>query len=323
MIIGWMLMALRPTGPYPVLVIHGEQGSAKTTLSRAIASLIDPRTPQLRGVPGSEHEMAIWAENAWVLGMDNLSTLSAAQSDLLCRVATGAGFGMRTLYSNKDQTLFEASRPVVLNGIPAEMVSRSDLTDRALMVELPPIPDNARLPEAEVLARFEQAKPSLLGGLLDAASCGLRNAGTFSIEGLPRMADFVLWVEACAPALGWERLQFRDLMLRVRLDADLHALGQWPVMPVLDRVVSQRVVVEGTLTEVLGRLQKARTGPEELHIGGWPKTGKGLSIELRRYAPALKRSGIKIEWAGHSNKGNKVRISRERAARPGRQVNNS
>src|SRR5262249_34403435 len=74
-VIGWLLMTFRPTGPYPVLVVHGEQGSAKSTLSRALLSLIDPRVPALRSMPRSEQEMAIWAKNAWALGVDNVSAL--------------------------------------------------------------------------------------------------------------------------------------------------------------------------------------------------------------------------------------------------------
>src|SRR4029077_5916117 len=33
LVIGWMLMALRGLGPFPVLVVAGEQGSAKSTTS--------------------------------------------------------------------------------------------------------------------------------------------------------------------------------------------------------------------------------------------------------------------------------------------------
>ena len=42
LLIGWMAAALRPAGPYPILVIHGEQGSAKSTLAKVIRQLIDP-----------------------------------------------------------------------------------------------------------------------------------------------------------------------------------------------------------------------------------------------------------------------------------------
>ena len=38
----WLLAALRHGGPYPLLVIAGEQGSAKTVLSKLLRALVDP-----------------------------------------------------------------------------------------------------------------------------------------------------------------------------------------------------------------------------------------------------------------------------------------
>jgi hypothetical protein len=40
--VAWLLAALRPHGPYPLLAIAGEQGSAKTTLTRVLRSLVGP-----------------------------------------------------------------------------------------------------------------------------------------------------------------------------------------------------------------------------------------------------------------------------------------
>ena len=54
---GWTLIkaflvaALRPCVPCPILVAKGEQGAGKTTACRIISALIDPRTGALRGVP--------------------------------------------------------------------------------------------------------------------------------------------------------------------------------------------------------------------------------------------------------------------------------
>jgi hypothetical protein len=42
LVVSWLLAALRPSGPYPVLVISGEQGSTKTVLSKMLRALVDP-----------------------------------------------------------------------------------------------------------------------------------------------------------------------------------------------------------------------------------------------------------------------------------------
>ena len=43
--------------------------------------------------------------------------LTVELSDNLSVLATGGGFAVRQLYTNADEHLFQASRPIVLNGI--------------------------------------------------------------------------------------------------------------------------------------------------------------------------------------------------------------
>ena len=61
-----MAAALRPVGPYPILVIHGEQGSAKSTLARIIRQLIDPQTAPLLAEPRSTRDLMVTAVNGWL-----------------------------------------------------------------------------------------------------------------------------------------------------------------------------------------------------------------------------------------------------------------
>jgi len=59
-----------------------------------------------------------------------------------------------------------------------------------------------RRDEAQFWREFEQARPRILGSLLDAASAGLRNLPNVRLDQLPRMADFAIWVNACEESLG-------------------------------------------------------------------------------------------------------------------------
>jgi len=94
-------------------------------------------------------------------------------SDTLCRLATGGGFAVRQLYTDQDEVLFDAARPVILNGIE-DIVTRPDLADRAMFLTLEPIPEDRRRPETELWAAFEAERPRILGVLLDAMVEGLR-----------------------------------------------------------------------------------------------------------------------------------------------------
>src|SRR5208337_738257 len=60
---------------------------------------------------------------------------------------------------------------------------------------------------------FKNAMPYFLGALLNVISTAMKNRPQlmFSLQNLPRMADFVEWVEAGASALGWKRGEFLEL----------------------------------------------------------------------------------------------------------------
>ena len=115
----------------------------------------------------------IAANNGYLLAFDNLSGLPDWLSDALCRLATGGSFAVRQLYTDDEEVLFEASRPILLNGIE-EVISRPDLGDRAIFLTLAPIAEADRRSEAELWREFEIARPRILGALLDAVVHGLR-----------------------------------------------------------------------------------------------------------------------------------------------------
>lgn len=91
LIISWAIGALNPDGPYPILIVQGEQGSAKSTTVKVLRSLIDPAMEPLRAPPRDERDLAIAASSGWTLALDNLSGVKHWLSDALCRVATGGG----------------------------------------------------------------------------------------------------------------------------------------------------------------------------------------------------------------------------------------
>jgi hypothetical protein len=200
LVIAWTLACLRNRGPYPVMVLSGEQGSAKSTFSAILRALLDPNTAPLRALPREDRDLFIAASNGHVLAFDNVSGLPAWISDTLCRLATGGGFAVRQLYSDQDEVLFDAARPVILNGIE-DIVTRPDLADRAVFLMLEPIPEERRRPEQELWTAFEAQRPRILGVLLYAASKGLAMLPQTRLDKLPRMADFALWAAACETAL--------------------------------------------------------------------------------------------------------------------------
>ena len=113
-------------------------------------------------MPREDRDLVIAASNGHVLACDNVVGLPGWISDTLCRLATGGGFAVRQLYTDQDEVLFDAARPVILNGIE-EIVTRPDLADRAVFLTLQPIPEEHRRPEQDCGQRStSRARASLV-----------------------------------------------------------------------------------------------------------------------------------------------------------------
>jgi hypothetical protein len=303
MLVSWLAMTFRPRGPYPILVLYGEQGSAKSSVARILRRLIDPNSAELRRPPRDERDVVLAATNGWVVGLDNLSGLPDWLSDALCCIATGTGFGTRELYTDGEEVLFSAMRPIVINGIE-EPTTRGDFLDRALSQCLPAIPQRSRREEAEFWAAFTQAQPGILGSLLEAVSLGMRQLPRVKLDGMPRMADFAKWACAVAPACGWTQDAFPAAYQGVReASHDLILEGSRLGQAVRDFVEEGRPW-EGTATELLDVLT-ARVKEETRRHNSWPKNGTSLSGALRRLAPTLRAVGIEVEFAGNTGKSRK------------------
>jgi hypothetical protein len=294
LVVACALAALRNRGPYPVLAFSGEQGSAKSTVSAMVRALTDPNTAPLRALPREDRDLFIAASNGHVLAFDNVSGLPAWISDTLCRLSTGGGFAVRQLYTDQDEVLFDAARPVILNGIE-DIVTRPDLADRALFLTLEPISEEKRRPEQILWAEFEKERPAILGALLDAVSHGLRTLPGTKLEKLPRMADFALWASACEGALQLP-VTFssaycgnRDELIDSVIDAD-------PVATALrELMLPPRTVWTGTASDLLEALTGG-VGEAQRRAKTWPDSPRALSGRLRRAASFLRKIGIRLEF---------------------------
>lgn len=311
LLLAWLVASLRPQGPFPVLALVGEQGSAKSTTARVLRALVDPNKAPLRTLSRSDRDLMVSAIGSWVLGFDNVSSIPTWMSDALCCVSTGAGFGARTLYTDDAETVLTASRPIVLTGIE-DYIGRSDLLDRALMVRVPIIPKGRRQDEQAFWRRFRAAEGRILGALLDAMAFGLRRLDSVRLLEMPRMADFARWATACEAGLG---LPDGEVLRALRRSADESvqvAMEASPVGRALLDLVEARGLIELTATELLAALNERRGATPEPH--GWPKAANALSGQIKRLAPNLRALGIEVEFdAGraHANAPRRLRLRKE------------
>jgi hypothetical protein len=307
LIVAWLMAALRPNGPYPLLAISGEQGSAKTVLSKLLKALIDPNAAPVRSLSREERELMIAANNSYLLAFDNLSGLPPWLSDALCRLATGGSFAVRRLYMDDEEVLFEASRPILLNGIE-DVISRADLGDRAIVLTLAPIADADRRPEADLWRQFEIARPGTLGALLDGMVHGLRANNQVDLEHLPRMADFALWAAACETAF-WPGGTFARAYAANRRAAIESMIEADPLATCVRTIVGERSSWTGSASDLL-RLCAQQAHADASMSPPWARNPRALAGRLRRAQTFLRMLDIEIVFGREGRSGARmIRLS--------------
>src|SRR5215472_4445304 len=304
LVVAWLLATLRAHDPYPALAISGEQGSAKTVLSKLLKDLVDPNVAPVRALVREERDLVVAANNSHVLAFDNLSGLPHALSDAFCRLATGTSFGLRQLYTDADEVLFQAARPILLNGID-DVIGRSDLADRAIFLTLPPIADRRRRAERQLWREFGVARPRILGSLLDAAAHGLRNVAGIDLEELPRMADFALCATACETAF-WPAGTFTQAYQANRRAAIEELIDVDPVAARVREIMANRSTWTGSASDLLRAGAGLADPGVPSRAAAWPKSPRELAGRLRRAQTFLRVLGIHIAFGREGRAGTRV-----------------
>lgn len=299
LIIGFMLACLCPTGPYPILVIQGEQGTAKSTTCAMIKRLVDPSQGDGRGISRSEQDLFIAAENNHLLAFDNVSNIRNELSDALCRFSTGGTFTTRALYSNKTESMTSICKPVMLNGI-TNFIQRHDLASRSIIIQLDVISQEERKTQQDVWASFETDLPFMLGVLMNGVSSALRNLEHINLKSLPRMADFAKWGTAAEEGIGWESGQFLSAFTDNQSETVQELLGNDPLAIGIQEFMNKRDAMtwEGTATSLLNELEYHKPDHEQSRL--WPNSASQFSRTLKRLAPSLRQSGINVVEGGRT-----------------------
>jgi hypothetical protein len=196
-----------PDIAHTMLIVHGEQGAAKSLLQRLIKELVDPSRPILLTIHASRDEFVQQLSHNYVAYYDNVKTVPSWLADEACKAVTGIGQTKRKLYTNDEDVVYEYKRCLGFSGINIYL-TEPDALDRSILIELIRIPRDKRKLESQILSEFEELKPKVLGYIFDLLVKALKIMPSLQLNELPRMADFALWGEAISQAMGHDPLEF-------------------------------------------------------------------------------------------------------------------
>ena len=298
----------------PVLMLHGSQGSAKSSLQEMIKMLVDPGVVKTFSFPRGIDELIQQLAHNQVVFYDNISIIRDYISDQLCRAVSGSGSSKRQLYTDDDDIIHTFKRCVGFNGINLG-ATKPDLLDRGLIIELERIDDNKQLKPEGLWKQFEELRPQLLGYIFDILAKVLEwknnvNGPQLNLTKLPRMAEFAEYGEIISRCMGnpsnlFIDAYYKNIKLQSQEVLDSSVLAS-PIQQLLVNRNDEEWI--GRPTELLSELEYCA---EQLKVNTrsklWPKMANVLSRRLKEIKINLKQIGIEVEY-DHDGKQRIIKI---------------
>lgn len=262
-----------------ILMLHGEQGSAKTTLQELIKTLVDPSSILTLAFPRDINEFIQGLAHNYIVYFDNISNIREWISDILCRAVTGSGFSKRMLYSDDDDIIYNFKRCIGFNGINLA-ATKADLLDRGLIIQLSKISKDKTREKEEIWAEFEIIRPKLLGYIFDILVKVLATISSVRLSKLPRMADFAKVCETISRCMGNEPDAFiKAYETNIQLQTE-QVLESNIIALVIVKFMDNRQEWIGSSTALLSNMETlAASLKVNTKSRAWPK---GPNILIRR-----------------------------------------
>jgi hypothetical protein len=311
LILTWIVCAMIPDIPRPIMIIYGSQGSGKSGACRIIRKLLDPSKVEFLEIPSREVELAQILAHHAVPIFDNQGIIKSRISNLLCKGSTGGGISKRKLYSDDEDIIYSFQRSIVINGINIPSAA-PDFLDRSILIELRRIDLKKRKTEHELMQKFEEYRPKLLGAIFDLLSEAMKAYPTIKLSRHPRMADFAVWGSAVAVAMGETADTFLDALEANSKRQLEEVLEDDPVAQAIIKFAEEKGEWKDIASTLLLDLE-AQFGDNKPRYNTWPKSPEVLSKRLRKLQTSLSEVGVIVEFSASHRHGRMISISKKKA----------
>jgi putative DNA primase/helicase len=258
------------------------------------------------------------AGSTHVIALENISEIPDEFSDEICRLNTGLSFSERLYYNQGIEFQRDAHCPVLMNGIPGNLAERDDLIDRTVTFRFSLLGD--RLISDDVFWRsYEEARPRLLGALLDGVVGALRvrrqfdgdnDAAAAELLGgwKPRFVDFAVFAEAGCRAMGFPDGAFAEAYKKNQGYALRYFAERNPICVGIHGLIAAQGGFRGYPQELYEAMKPYTTKCDER----LPGSSSWLVRDLPRAEPALlKVYGIRVTknvWLDNYGNNNGIEI---------------
>lgn len=296
-LLGFIMSCYLPEGSFPILMVQGQHGCGKSTLTDLLRSLIDPAPGYGARAKLSEKpdDFATVVSGNFLSSFDNASRIPPDIADLLCQVSSGGELVSRKLFLQGVTFSLKMHNPLIINSVSLPL-ERPDLASRLVLLELDTMKDGTMASEREVRSRFAADLPKILGYIYDAIAMALRDHARTGVSPLPRLADAALFATAAEPALGLSDGSIVSAWASAQIGHAETQAANDPLVYVLTELLRMTPhMFEGTTSQFIQHAQALET------TGGWklpadfPLRASALGTHLTRNKSMLAQSGFKVE----------------------------
>jgi hypothetical protein len=276
----------------------GLEGTGKSTTQEIAVAVIDPSTEDRNCLPSRKNDLDLILATRCIASFDNLSKITAEQSDMLSRAVTGASSSQRKLYTDNCQISRAYMTQIFINAIDLSG-AKPDFFDRMIVYRTSDKFDGPNLSTTKIENRIKELLPYALGNIFDLLSKAMKFRDDFTEEDLkwaPRMVDWYLWTLAVAKAMG-KPDGWLEGLLRPFIDRrNYEAIADQPLTKALEYIAHPKGFV-GTPAELFQWLNSSdRDIPFNCQIDPkdreWPKSAISLGKKLPRITVSLRSHGV-------------------------------
>ena len=171
----------------------------------------------------------------------------------------------------------------------------ADALDRSIRIELDRLDPKKQIPEEKIDFELKQQIPHLLGYILDIVAKALEIKDSVSLEELPRMADFAVWGEAIARALGYKPLEFLNAYFENIGKQKIDIIEGDPFTEALSKFIDYDRQSWISQLPIFIQNLKEYADTNNIDSSRFPKNAQAISNRLRKAkTPLLEGLGIEI-----------------------------
>ena len=212
----------------------------------------------------------------------------------------------RGLYTNDEDIPYKYKKRFSFSEINI-IFNQADALDRSIKIELERLDAKKKIPEDIIESKLKKQIPQLLGYIFDIITKALQIKDSVNLSELPRMADFAIWGEAIARAMGCKKLDFMNAYFENIGEQKIEIVEASPFADTISKFVDYNKQSWISSPKIFIASLKDFANKNDIDSSKFPKSPQTISNQLRKVKANL-LEGFSIEIVVEritSGKGNK------------------